>query len=313
MHPHPLPRFASLLLTVLLTALLWPAGAAVGAPPAGAPTLVWPLDGTPQVTRPFDPPDKPWGTGHRGVDLASTPGAVVRAAAPGRVVFAGDLAGRPLVSIEHAGGLRTTYEPVRPAVHPGDQVAYGTVIGHLVAGHLGCTRPACLHWGARLGDQYVDPLSLMEGLGTPVRLLPLDGHGRRNVGLARGLVVVAAARRWLGTPYVFAGGNERGPTRGTEPGIGFDCSGLALYAWAQVGVRLPHTASGQHRLGRPVPPGAERPGDLVFFHAAGDRPDYYHHVGIAIGGRLMINAPHSGATVRIEPIWPAEYAGARRY
>nr|WP_246281858.1 C40 family peptidase [Fodinicola acaciae] len=112
---------------------------------------------------------------------------------------------------------------------------------------------------------------------------------------------------------MFAGGDEHGPTGGTEPGIGFDCSGLTLYAWAQVGVRLPHTASGQHRLGRPVPPGAERPGDLVFFHTTGDPPDYYHHVGIAIGGGLMIDAPHSGATVRIEPVWPAEYAGARRY
>nr|WP_279582096.1 C40 family peptidase [Fodinicola feengrottensis] len=112
---------------------------------------------------------------------------------------------------------------------------------------------------------------------------------------------------------MFAGGDARGPTTGTEPGIGFDCSGLTLYAWAQVGVSLPHTASGQHRLGQPVPPGREQPGDLVFFHTSGDQPDYYHHVGIALGGGLMIDAPHSGAVVRIEQIWPAEYAGARRY
>lgn len=298
---------------LLLAGGLWPSDASAGvAPPAdGPPALIWPLDGVPPVVRGFDPPAGPYGPGHRGVDLGSAVGTPVRAAGPGRVVYAGDLAGRPVVSIEHTGGLRTTYEPVSPVVHRGDPVAYGTLIGHLIGGHPGCPVAACLHWGARLAGQYVDPLSLLAGVGGPVRLLPLDGHGRRDS--ARGLAVLAAARRWLGTPYVFAGGDAHGPTTGTEPGIGFDCSGLSLYAWAQVGVTLPHTASGQHRLGRPVPPGREQPGDLVFFHTSGDRPDFYHHVGIALGGGLMIDAPHSGTVVRIERIWDTEYVGARRY
>ncbi|GAA1681893.1 hypothetical protein GCM10009765_33830 [Fodinicola feengrottensis] len=305
---------AVLLATHLVAGLLWPAGASADTvPPPTPPTLVWPLDGVPPVVRGFDPPAGPYSPGHRGVDLAAPAGAPVRAAGSGRVVYAGDLAGRPVVSIEHSGGLRTTYEPVRPIVHRGDAVTYGTLIGTLIGGHPGCPMAACLHWGALLNGQYVDPLTLLAGLGGPVRLLPLDGHGRRSGGSARGLAVVLAARRWLGTPYVFAGGDARGPTTGTEPGIGFDCSGLTLYAWAQVGVSLPHTASGQHRLGQPVPPGREQPGDLVFFHTSGDQPDYYHHVGIALGGGLMIDAPHSGAVVRIEQIWPAEYAGARRY
>src|SRR5215470_6669685 len=93
-----------------------PAAPVPQAPPAPAPAFRWPLDGTPTVTRPFQPPPEPWLPGHRGVDLAATPGAVVRAAGAGTVAFAGQVAGVGVVSIDHPGGLRTTYEPVRPLV-----------------------------------------------------------------------------------------------------------------------------------------------------------------------------------------------------
>jgi murein DD-endopeptidase MepM/ murein hydrolase activator NlpD len=131
----------------------------------------WPLDGAARVVRPFDPPARPWLAGHRGVDLAGTPGATVRAAGAGRVRFAGRVAGRPVVSVDHADGLRTTYEPVEPGVRAGDRMVAGGPIGRLSAGHLGCAGPACLHWGLRRGDVYLDPLILL-GLGR-VRLLPL--------------------------------------------------------------------------------------------------------------------------------------------
>ena len=132
----------------------------------------WPLDGAPRVVRPFDPPARPWLSGHRGVDLAGAPGSTVRAAGAGRVRFAGLVAGRPVISIDHARGLRTTYEPVEPVVRVGDEVAAGDPIGQLVSGHPGCAVAACLHWGLRRGDIYLDPLSLL-GLGR-VRLLPLS-------------------------------------------------------------------------------------------------------------------------------------------
>jgi murein DD-endopeptidase MepM/ murein hydrolase activator NlpD len=141
------------------------------APPAApAPRFRWPLDGVPRVVRPFAPPPKPWLPGHRGVDLAAPPGATVRAAGAGWVRFAGQLAGRGVISIEHAGGLRTTYEPVTATVRVGDRVTAGQPIGRLVAGHPGCPVVACLHWGLRRGDAYLDPLTLL-GLGR-VRLLP---------------------------------------------------------------------------------------------------------------------------------------------
>jgi murein DD-endopeptidase MepM/ murein hydrolase activator NlpD len=82
------------------------------------------------------------------------------------------VAGRPVVSIDHAGGLRTTYEPVDPSVGAGLRVGRGSPIGTLMPGHGGCPVEACLHWGLRRGETYLDPMSL---LGPPrVRLLPLE-------------------------------------------------------------------------------------------------------------------------------------------
>lgn len=94
------------------------------------------------------------------------------AAGSGTVVFAGQVAGRPVVSIDHPGGLRTTYEPVLPSVVAGDLVAMGQQIGTLAPGHLGCAAAACLHWGVRRGTEYLDPLRLL-ALGR-VRLLPWE-------------------------------------------------------------------------------------------------------------------------------------------
>ncbi|WP_435792374.1 peptidoglycan DD-metalloendopeptidase family protein [Actinacidiphila glaucinigra] len=87
-------------------------------PAGGGADRAWPVmpgDGgrRPVVERAFDPPAVPWASGHRGVDLRAGPGAPVRAAAPGRVSYAGQVAGRGVVAIELAGGLRITYQPVR--------------------------------------------------------------------------------------------------------------------------------------------------------------------------------------------------------
>ncbi len=171
-----------LLLGTLLTALV----VAVSAPTpstAGPPALTgggttaagWtaPFSGEPVPTRPFEPPAHAYGPGHRGVDLAGVPGEPVLAAGDGVVVFAGMVAGRPVVSVDHPDGLRTTYEPVDRVVAAGQQVARGARLGTLAAGHAGCPVEACLHWGLRRGETYLDPLSL---LAPPrVRLLPLRG------------------------------------------------------------------------------------------------------------------------------------------
>lgn len=155
-----------LLLPLLVVALLGPAPPATAADPVG----VWPLVPEPTVERGFEPPDDPWGAGHRGVDLAGRPGQPVRAALPGRVSWAGVLAGRGVVVVDH-GATRTTYEPVDASVTVGSIVAAGDGLGTLALAGSHCLPRACLHWGWIEGETYLDPLRLV-GAG-PVRLLPL--------------------------------------------------------------------------------------------------------------------------------------------
>ena len=118
----------------------------------------------------FDPPDRPWLSGHRGVDLVAEPGSAVRAVAAGRVVFAGQVGGKPVVVVSH-GELRTTYEPVRATLGVGAKVGTGEQVGTLVAGHP-CPGGTCLHWGLRRGEEYLDPLRLLEA--SKLRLLPAE-------------------------------------------------------------------------------------------------------------------------------------------
>jgi murein DD-endopeptidase MepM/ murein hydrolase activator NlpD len=137
------------------------------------PVGVWPLQPRPAVVRGFDPPSDPWGAGHRGVDLAGEVGETVRASLGGTVTFAGALAGRGVVVVDH-GSTRTTYEPVTASVAVGDVMSAGAPLGVLAVIGSHCFPAACLHWGwiRNADDVYLDPLRLI-GLGSPVRLLPL--------------------------------------------------------------------------------------------------------------------------------------------
>ncbi len=107
--------------------------------------------------------------------------------------------------------------------------------------------------------------------------------------------VVAIAQRYLGVPYVWGGASPSG----------FDCSGLTMYCYAQIGIGLSHGATDQQRASTPVPISALQPGDLVFFGG----PSYSYHVGIYVGGGSMINAPHTGAVVSYGSIGGAWIGG----
>jgi hypothetical protein len=160
-------------LGLLCSALLAAAAAGGAVALAGQPvTWRWPLAGQPVVCRVFDPPPLPWAAGHRGVDLRARDGDAVVAAGPGVVGFAGTLAGRGVVAVHHAGGLETTYEPLRVLVHAGQRVGIGQLLGRVVPGHGDCGLGfVCLHWGLRRADSYLDPLSLLRS--DPIRLLPV--------------------------------------------------------------------------------------------------------------------------------------------
>ncbi|WKD61475.1 putative peptidase [Corynebacterium ciconiae DSM 44920] len=123
-----------------------------------------------QVIRAFDKPAQNWLPGHRGVDLAAEVGAPVLAAEDGVVAFAGTVARTPTVSIDHADGVRTTYQPVHYSVQRGDNVRAGDIIGRLAAP---TTRYPGLQWGARRDGEYINPLSLLSR--PTIRLKPLAG------------------------------------------------------------------------------------------------------------------------------------------
>jgi cell wall-associated NlpC family hydrolase len=136
-----------------------------------------------------------------------------------------------------------------------------------------------------------------------------------SLGSGRGAVAVRAALSWLGTPYSWGGGDSSGPTYGVAQGAGikgFDCSGLMLYAWSKAGVQLDHWTGTQWTAGPHVPIGLLRPGDLLFFATNTNDPDTIHHVGMYIGQGQMIEAPYTGARVRISSIWRHDLIGATR-
>lgn len=119
---------------------------------------------------------------------------------------------------------------------------------------------------------------------------------------SRAQVAVKWAYAELGKPYQWGGA---GPDS-------FDCSGLTMWAWGHAGVSLPHSAADQYYSGPHVLFANLQPGDLVFFAYNTADPSTIHHVGIYVGNGNMIDAPHTGAYVRMEPAYRSDYAGATR-
>ena len=138
-----------------------------------APPWSWPVDSPHSVVRPYIAPETPYSAGHRGVDLAA-PGGTVYAPAEGVVHFAGTVVDRPVLSIEHAGGVLSSYEPVVTHLGAGDPVVRGQALGLVVPGH--CDSP-CLHFGVRERGEYVSPLVWIGGL-EPAVLLPTRASAR---------------------------------------------------------------------------------------------------------------------------------------
>ena len=144
---------------------------------------------------------------------------------------------------------------------------------------------------SRLADETAPPATgIGVGASTPEgsTIAPPNVHGG----------VVGVAMHYLGVPYVWGGSTPRG----------FDCSGLVMYAFAQIGISVPHSSYAQFAMGTPVSISQLEPGDLVFFAGAS-------HVGIYIGGGQFIHAPHTGDVVKISSLtgwYSSEFAGGRR-
>ncbi|MFD6053185.1 murein hydrolase activator EnvC family protein [Agromyces sp. NPDC060279] len=132
---------------------------------------LWPVGPPATITAPFRAPPTPYAPGHRGIDLAAAAGGPVRAPAGGVVSFAGTVAGRPLVAVDHGDGYVSAVEPVSPLVTEGTPVAPGEPLGTVAGG--GHCDGACVHFGVRLHGEYVSPMLLLGSVPRAV-LLPLD-------------------------------------------------------------------------------------------------------------------------------------------
>jgi murein DD-endopeptidase MepM/ murein hydrolase activator NlpD len=179
--------FRALVFPLLMVTLTGPPSASVGPSPTGlgtdrigfVPALPvgtwnWPVQGP--VIRGFDPPDTPFGAGHRGIDIAVAPGTPILAPEAGTVSFAGRVGGALFVTIVHGGGLSSTYSWISSTtVRKGDVVSRGQPIGTTGTGPPGASVPH-LHFGAKLDGEYVDPLLLLAPLGVQdlIRLVPIS-------------------------------------------------------------------------------------------------------------------------------------------
>jgi hypothetical protein len=184
-------------------------------------------------------------------------------------------------------GLRLVAGDSSLGLDPGSQLLVGLARASLPPTHQ---RHARLSWLA-LGVTGHGADTGLDDLGLPgTQLLGIPTNGSLGARAAR------IALQYLGTPYVWGG---------ADPITGFDCSGLTMYVYAQLGVRLTHYTGAQFSEGTRVAPWALQPGDLLFFHPSPRGPQ---HEGMYIGGGRFVQAPHTGDVVKISSLSEPSYA-----
>jgi peptidoglycan DL-endopeptidase RipA len=127
-----------------------------------------------------------------------------------------------------------------------------------------------------------------------------NGRIPRVYGQQASELVIRRAMSQIGVPYSWGGGNANGPSRGIDQGantVGFDCSGLYLYAFAGVGIKLPHYSGDQYNAGRKIPSAQMRRGDLIFYG-----PNASQHEAMYLGNGMMLEAPYTGSQVKVSPV-----------
>lgn len=271
----------------------------------------WPIGGS--VVRGFDPPANTYGAGHRGIDIAGPPGTTVVAPADGVVTFVGVIDYVPMVTVTHADGVRTTYQPVSAVVKQGDKVLRGQAIGVLQGGHG--SQPS-LHFGVLLGTTYLDPLAWLGAPNQPIRLLPDDAKVPPRATTA----VVTRSGGWPVAGTVTSGyGWRTHPILGTRAfhdgiDIGAACGTPVASPWAGV-VTTVGTSS---TLGRYVR--VTHDGGLVttFAHlsivnvAAGNRLEGGQQLGLvgttgrSTGCHLHFGASRDGVSIDPKTLLPVQ-------
>ncbi|MDQ4502769.1 peptidoglycan DD-metalloendopeptidase family protein [Sinomonas sp. ASV322] len=170
---------AAILATTPLLGGAAPHGQSASGPPLQGPAATpasgwaWPLAPRPVLLRAFDPPARPWLSGHRGVDLAAAPEQELLAPDDATVAFAGWVVDRPVLTIMHPDGHRSSFEPVATDLAVGTRVTRGQAIGRVAAAPRHCA-VGCIHWSVRRDDSYLDPLRFVADT-RPSVLLPWTG------------------------------------------------------------------------------------------------------------------------------------------
>jgi peptidoglycan DL-endopeptidase RipA len=208
-------------------------------------------------------------------------------------------AGNPAANWDRAPGARdpgsgnwdTAWDPTLPAIPSafvsGDPIAIINAVLGIMQTSAQVTQ--------QMGHNFLQKLGLIPTpSGYTNGAIPrVYGRQATEYVINRGLAV-------RGTPYSWGGGNAAGASRGIDSGagtVGFDCSGLMLYMFAGVGIKLDHYSGSQYNAGRKVPSSQMRRGDMIFYG-----PNASQHVAMYLGGGQMLEAPYTGSVVKVSPV-----------
>ena len=206
--------------------------------------------------------------------------------------------GSPSAPTPSTGGRRWDglWDPTLPMVPsaniPGDPIA---VINQVLGISATSTQVT-----ANMGKGFLQSLGILKPDDTGITNASPGGRIPRVYGRQATEYVIRRGMSQIGVPYSWGGGNAAGPSRGIDSGAGitgFDCSGLVLYSFAGVGIKLPHYSGSQYNLGRKIPSSQMRRGDVIFYGPGGSQ-----HVTIYLGDGQMLEAPDIGLKVRVAPV-----------
>lgn len=204
------------------------------------------------------------------------------------------------VGVPPAGGRTWEgWDPTLPQVPsaniPGDPIAVVNQVLGVSATSAQVT--------SQMGRNFLQQLGILKPSDTGITNAPAgstQGRIPRVYGRQASEYVIRRGMSQIGVPYSWGGGNAAGPSKGIDSGAGitgFDCSGLVLYSFAGVGIRLPHYSGSQYNMGRKIPSSQMRRGDVIFYGPGGSQ-----HVTIYLGGGQMLEAPDIGLKVRVAPV-----------
>ncbi|OBA81360.1 peptidase M23 [Mycobacterium sp. 1164966.3] len=195
------------------------------------------------------------------------------------------------------GRMWDGWDPTLPAIPsanvPGDPIA---VINQVLGVSATSTQVT-----AQMGRNFLQQIGILKPNDTGITNAP-SGPSRipRVYGRQASEYVIRRGMSQIGVPYSWGGGNAAGPSKGIDSGAGitgFDCSGLVLYSFAGVGIKLPHYSGSQYNMGRKIPSAQMRRGDVIFYGPGGSQ-----HVTIYLGDGQMLEAPDVGLKVRVAPV-----------